>query len=89
MNRDIDIIIESVQAKHPEIAVSQLKVTHAADDDGIWFFKSKASKFEVQLESSKGTCPFLIETDESAERYNGGTPAEAETILLKLLHVRE
>jgi len=34
----------------------------AADDDGLWWFKIAGSKNDIQVESSSGNCPFLIET---------------------------
>ena len=60
MNRDIDKEIEKL-AIYPAIKVKQLKVTHPADDDGIWFFSCN-NDVEVQLESSTGNLPFLLES---------------------------
>lgn len=36
--RDIDRIIEIVKERVPDVCIEQLKVTHPADDDGIWYF---------------------------------------------------
>ena len=49
---------------HPEIGVQQLQVSHpGADDDGLWYFKHPLSTEEVQLESSTGVAPFLVESN--------------------------
>jgi hypothetical protein len=61
MTRDIDIVIERVRANHPEAKIAQLKVKFPADDDGLWFFGLPEEKREIQVESSTGAAPFLIE----------------------------
>ena len=43
-----------VKSSHPEVTITQLKVSHPADDDGIWFFRSReASTFWRRMLSSK------------------------------------
>ena len=80
--RDIDTVIAAATAKHPKLRVEQLKVKHpGADDDGLWFFNHPDSQFEVQLESSYGTFPFLVETDRHNERGQASTVAEAVELL--------
>lgn len=60
--RDIDKVIERVKAALPEGCLEQLKVSHpGVDDDGIWFFSLPGAKEQVQAESSKGMCPFIVE----------------------------
>jgi len=72
---------------HPTVTVEQLKVLHpGADDDGLWFFSQPESPFEVQIESSNGTCPFLIETDETDERLTTNSVEETVQTLSVLLH---
>lgn len=62
--RDIDCIIDSVRTRHPEIVIEQLQVLHpGVDDDGLWFFTRPTSPIGLHLESSSGSCPFIIETD--------------------------
>ncbi len=61
MPRDIDTVIERVRAMHPDARIEQLKVTHPADDDGLWFFGVAGRKEDIQIESSTGAAPFLIE----------------------------
>lgn len=59
--RDIEKIIEIVKAALPSVVSEQLKVTHPADDDGLWFFSSPDLENHVQVESSTGMCPFVVE----------------------------
>ncbi len=70
MSRDIDHIIERLTAELPGVQVAQLQVTHpGADDEGLWFIRIPGIDEEVQIESSHGSCPFLIESDLSDERF--------------------
>lgn len=86
--RDIDQIIQSMRTVCPTVNVRQLEVSNpGADDDGIWFFKQSGSEFEIQLESPKGMCPFLIETDENDARLTANSNEEAVRILVQLLHL--
>jgi hypothetical protein len=64
MPRDIDMVIERVRALHPDATVEQLKVTWPADDDGLWFFGLPGVRKDIQVESSTGTAPFVIEHDD-------------------------
>lgn len=75
--RDIDTIISALLDLHPQIKVEQLQVKYAADDDGLWFFSHPDSRFEVQLESSYGVCPFIFETDEHHNCLEANTCDEA------------
>jgi hypothetical protein len=65
--RDVDRIIELVKGRFPTVVVEQLKVTHPADDDGLWFFLLPPIRKEIQIESSYGKCPFLVEHDDMEE----------------------
>ncbi len=62
--RDIDIIIQKVQRQLPAVKVTQWHKKWPADDDGIWWFYLPGIKQDIQVESSFGVCPFVIETDE-------------------------
>jgi len=64
MARDIDMVIERVRALHPDATVEQLKVTSPADDDGLWFFRLPGGRKEIQVESSTGAAPFVVEHDD-------------------------
>ena len=86
--RDVDQIIERIKSSHSTVSVWQLQVTHLGmGDDGIWFFHQPDSEFEVQIESSSGMCPFLVETDESSTQFTANSIDEAVEILTKLLHL--
>ena len=78
MDRDIDLIIEKLKADIPGVRIEQLKVNHpGADDDGLWFVNIYGRKGEVQLESSYGVCPFLIESDFNDSRFDAHSIEEA------------
>jgi len=88
--RDIDQIIQSMMKICPTLKVSQLEVSHpGVDDDGIWFFKQPGSEFEIQLESPKGMCPFLVETFENDARLSANSIEDAVSILVQLLHLEQ
>ena len=77
MQRDIDLIIERLTANIPDIHIEQLKVRYpGADDDGLWFINIQGYKEQVQIESSEGMCPFIIESDFVNERFKGYTVEE-------------
>jgi hypothetical protein len=73
MARDVDQIIERLKAEIPGVQVAQLQATHPGDDDGLWFINVPGRSEEVQIESSYGCCPFLIESTSSDERFQGLT----------------
>jgi hypothetical protein len=83
---DVDKIIVLMTKAYTNLDVRQLRVSNPGDDDGLWFFRQPDSPFEVQIESSTGMCPFLIETDENDRRMNASTVDEAIEILSGLLH---
>ncbi|HKF23024.1 MAG TPA: hypothetical protein VKE93_15735 [Candidatus Angelobacter sp.] len=86
--RDVDQIIQAITKIYPAVKVRQLKVSHPeADDDGIWFFEQPGRECEVQIESPKGMCPFLIETDQSDTRFTANSVEETVETLTKLLHL--
>jgi hypothetical protein len=83
---DVDRVIELVRETFPDVIWSQLQVKYPADDDGLWFFHRPGQRpGRVQIESSYGMCPFLIESDTATERFNGGSPEETARIVLDLL----
>ena len=85
---DVERIIELIMNACPAVEVRQFKVLHSGrDDDGLWFFSQPESPFEVQIESPHGMCPFLIETDESDERFTAQSVDETVRILSGLLHL--
>jgi hypothetical protein len=83
--RDIDHIIEWLKTEIPGVQVKQLEVTHpGVDDDGLWFITIPERAEEVQIESSFGSCPFIIESDFSAELFHGSTVDEVVSIVKRL-----
>jgi hypothetical protein len=93
---DIDQIIADVRAKMPNIVVTQWSQSWPADDDGLWFFDfaghpsddvySRASVQCVQIESSFGQVPFIVETEElCCERARTGNGV-AEIVSMILDH---
>jgi hypothetical protein len=86
--RDVERIIRLISETHPAVEVRQLKVLHpGADDDGLWLFNQPESRFEVQIESANGMCPFLVETDETPERRTTSSVAETVQAIAALLHL--
>lgn len=61
MERDIDRVMALVRARLPSVSVTQWHKKHPGDDDGIWWFRLPGVEQDIQLESSFGTCPFLVE----------------------------
>ena len=86
MHRDIDTVIAELQSAYPSIACEQLRVTHpGADDDGLWFFTHPDRPGEIQLESSTGQAPFLVEGTESPACDTAHTVEQAIALVAKRL----
>jgi len=85
--KDVDRIIENVTAALPGIQWHQLQVTFSVDDDGVWFFDLPGARNSVQIESSSGMCPFLIEHNLSNERYRGATIEDVSGRVVELLEL--
>ncbi|MDF2771341.1 MAG: hypothetical protein K0S86_835 [Geminicoccaceae bacterium] len=81
MHRDIDTVIAELQRAHPSIACEQLRVTHPTDDDGLWFFTHPDRPGEVQLESTTGQVPFLVEGTESPARDTAHSVEQAVALV--------
>ena len=71
MERDIDRIIATVKERLPTIEVQQFKATHPADDDGVWWFYVPGVNADVQIDSSYGQCPFLVDHSDTAQPAGG------------------
>jgi hypothetical protein len=85
MQRDIDQISELLRREMPGVEITQLQVTHpGADDDGLWFVRVPGKNGEVQIESSSGNCPFIIESDLSSETHHGRSINEVVGTVWKL-----
>jgi hypothetical protein len=59
MTPDLKQIIDGVVAELPDMQREQLAVKFPADD----FWRHGGRTDQVQIESSTGACPFLIETN--------------------------
>jgi hypothetical protein len=81
VDRDIDRVIAALEVRFPGIRGEQLRVTREADDDGLWFFTHSAVRGEVQLESSTGQVPFLVEGSDSPLREMASTVEEAAALV--------
>ena len=67
-------IIASVRNYYPAIRWTRAWMRNLkVDNDGIWFFWLADESGEVQIESSFGVCPLLVETDKINERFIGET----------------
>ena len=85
MSRDIDHIIERLKAEMPGVQIRQLQVSHpGVDDDGLWFITMPGRSTKVEIESPHGSCPFLIESDFSADRFHGHSVDEVVSIVRRL-----
>ncbi len=81
--RDIDVIARRLIKHVPNLIAEQLKVTHPADDDGLWFFYLPFNRDdEIQVESSSGMCPFLIESCRNDDRTYANTVDEVVKVLI-------
>jgi hypothetical protein len=80
--RDVDRIVEGVRQIFPEVIVDQLRVTHPADDDGLWYFHLPENpNDDIQIESSYGSCPFLIENMGNDDRKSGDSVDQVVSII--------
>jgi hypothetical protein len=74
---DVRQVIALVRQAYSNMKWTRLSVTHpGADDDGIWFFWMPDRLGEVQIESSFGVSPFIVETDKHNECFTGASVQE-------------
>ena len=74
---DVDQIIERLKAELPTVSIKQLWAPNPKTaDDGVWFIELPGRFGEVQIESSDGTCPFIVESDINHEILTGNTVDE-------------
>jgi hypothetical protein len=63
MSRPIDDLIDLVRSGMPSVEVEQLRVSHTADDDNVWFFRLPGDPDDVQIDTHPdGRPPFLVES---------------------------
>jgi hypothetical protein len=88
MARDIERVIELVRTRFPDVNVVQWQKLRPGDDDGLWWFRLANIDKDIQLESSSGACPFLIEHDDmksTAEQWWAQTVEEAAQAVIEYL----
>src|SRR3954471_21471732 len=85
--RDIDEIIEAVTCELPNVKVSRCRPSLPADDDGIWWFSLPDIAKNVHVESSSGSCPFVVETDEQCcgDALRASSVADAVNLIVQYL----
>jgi hypothetical protein len=89
MNRDIGRVIDELRRMFPGIACEQLHVSHpGTDDNGLCFFTHPDRQGEVQLESSSGNLPFLVEGDDCDVRDRADSNDEAVSLVARRLGLR-
>ncbi len=83
--RDIDIVIQQVCQRMPEVKVFQWPVKRPTDDDSLWWFDLPEVKWNIQIEGY--FCPFLVETDEQCcgEALKARTIDEAVEMIVSYL----
>jgi hypothetical protein len=80
VDRDIDRVMLLVRSHLPSVSIIQWHKKHPGDDDGVWWFRLPGVKRDIQLESSFGACPFVVEHDDmqsTAEQWRAATVEEA------------
>jgi hypothetical protein len=85
MPRDIDQIIERLTVGFPNIHVRRLPVPHLTDDGGLWLLALPDRGTQVQVGSSDGNGPFLIESDHGEARFRVPNVTQAVSIIRTLL----
>jgi hypothetical protein len=86
--RDIDRIMQQFRRFDSQVKFQQLSVKLPADDDRLWYVSREREPVSIQIESSTGNCPFLIEFDTSptsSGRMVVATVEEAVELLKSLI----
>jgi hypothetical protein len=68
MESDIKKIIKQLNKLCPHLSIFQFSPLLDADDNGLWLISYNG--IGIQLESSSGNCPFLLESNEHNTRYH-------------------
>jgi hypothetical protein len=91
VDRDIDRVIALVRSRLPSVSVVQWQKRRPGDDDGIWWFRLQGIERDIQLESSFGTCPFLVEHDDmrsTAEQWQAQSVEQAVEAVVRYLQAQ-
>ena len=87
MTPDLAHVVRRVREGLPSVQWQQAPVTHVGDDDGVWFFWLPDLPGEVQIESSCGACPFIVETDKHDECLSADSPEMTADAIIKWLQM--
>ena len=72
----VGLIVAAVRQVFPDLEVRRLAVTHAGDENNVWFITRPASSVELQLDSMPdGAPPFLLESDANRDRTSDAEEA--------------
>jgi hypothetical protein len=86
MSRDIDRIIEQVKQRLSAVKVQQHWVKNPkVDDDGLWWFCLPGVEKTIQIESSRGVCPFMVEHDDMQSSSEAETANSVEEVVDKVV----
>jgi hypothetical protein len=67
----IDEVFAALRRSFPDIRIERLLVTHAADDDNVWFITRPGGSGEFQVDSMpNGSPPFLLESESARGRVD-------------------
>ena len=65
----LDEVLVGVRAAVSDLSIRRLAVTHASEDDNVWFIERKSDGFEVQIDTGSDGCPpFSLESDRRGQR---------------------
>jgi len=88
MNRDIDRVIASIRRGFPALVCERPRAADpAVADRGLWILRHPDLPGEVQLESSTGLFPFLVESAGSPARDTVHTLEEAVALVMTRLRL--
>ena len=79
--KTIERLIQSLKAALPGVEIRQLRASQPGDDTGLWFVRHPDCGVEVNIESSDGEFPFLIENSRNDTRVTTTDMDETLTIL--------
>ena len=84
---NVDEILAVVRQTLPDLRFAHHHQYWPHDDDGLWFFDVPGARNSVQIESSSGMCPFLVEHDLSNECYHGASVEEVSSKVVEWLRL--
>lgn len=61
----VDEVFAALRSLFEDVQIARLMVTHAADDNNVWFITRSSKNVELQIDSMPdGTPPFLLESED-------------------------